>query len=461
MLKNTLKRFKQQVKSVLDDASNTIKEAHLPISSKKIAITGLSRSGKTVFITSIIDQLIHQKKIQSVTSKYNLFKVSINTPQKHIKRFDYYPFCKDIKINSKWPSGTDDISSITLEFETKGHFSMLANKKFNIELIDYPGEWILDIAMLRLSYEQWSEKVIQWMKGLDEEDVLQYLNTLDNLSKDSQCADLDQKLHKQYTEMLVFLKKNHYSNITPGRFVMPSDLADDPILCFAPIPKDDSSLYKTFEDRYNNYLKNVVENIQLEHFKDFDRQIVLIDIIEALQNGYPCYKDMQAGLKTMLSLYDHENKNLFSQWFSPSIKKVLFIATKADLITQSQHNNYLSLLKEMVEDVKQEMDLNHIITDEQILSSVTCTEMVKRQLDGKAISCVKGLVEAKNESEENEIYVIYPGEMPSSFPTPDNWFQAEYDYEEFLPPKTTYKENEPFYHRHMDKVIESIIGDLL
>jgi len=449
MLKNTMKGTTEKIGKALNNIS-------MPIKTTKIAITGLSRSGKTIFITSLIDQLLHQKKIHSMTQKYKKFSVNLKFPKVSVKRFEYHPLKKIIKEYHQWPEGTDNITSTTLEFEVKSRYSFVRNSKFRVELIDYPGEWILDIKMLELSYEQWNEKIIAWMRNINEDIVKEYLKVIDNLSDKSKGEELGEKLHKQYVDMIRYLKDNHFSNITPGRFLMPSDLLDDPVLYFAPINNSSSTLYAEFKKKYDEYLENVVKNIQLEHFEGFDRQIVLVDIIEALQNGPQCYGDMKDGLKSMLSLYDHRNKNFISQWFSSSIRNVIFVATKADLITTSQHNNFSALLNEMVEDIKNELDIHHIKTEAQVIAAVKCTQIVKCEHDGKPLSCIRGV-----DPEDNIEVELFPGEMPSSFPLPNQWNTSNYAYEAFLPAKNSYKDNEPFEHINMDKVIESIIGDLL
>jgi len=158
MFKKGFKKFKE-----------AINDLSMPIRTKKIAITGLSRSGKTIFITSLIDQLLYQKKIELVTSKHNTFKVTLMPPKPSVKRFDYYTFSKEIKVNHNWPDSTDSITSITLEFESKSSFPMQGNSKVRIELIDYPGEWILDLALLQMSFDEWSKKGIGWLKSVDEE----------------------------------------------------------------------------------------------------------------------------------------------------------------------------------------------------------------------------------------------------------------------------------------------------
>lgn len=456
MFKKKFSEIIEKLEDTVESTKDSINNASMPVTTTKIAITGLSRSGKTVFITSLIDQLLHQKKITYTTSKHRAFKVSLKPPKSSVKRFNYYTFTKDIKTYSKWPEGTDNITSTILEFEKKSRFSMFGNSKFRIELIDYPGEWILDIAMLELSYEEWSDKVIRWMKDVNEDLALKYLDEIRNLTKNSSGIELETKLHKQYADMIRYFKKNHYANLTPGRFLMPSDLAGDPMLFFAPIYESNSSLHKVFKKRYKTYLKDIVKDIQLEHFKGFDKQIILIDIVEALQNGSKCYRDMKDGLHSMLSLYDHRDKNFISQWFSPSINNVTFVATKTDLVASSQHNNYLALLNEMVEDIRRELNVSHIKSNTQVIASIKCTQTVAEKHNGKTLSLIRGI-----DAKDNSLVEIYPGEMPSSFPLPEHWDPEDYAYEEFLPPKKSYKESEPFDHIHMDRVIESIIGDLL
>ena len=434
-----------------------IADISLPSNNIKIAITGLSRAGKTVFITSLIDQLLHQNKLQGVTTSNPAFKVSLKAPIQGAKRFDYYTFIRQLKKEYRWPEGTDEISHTVLEFESKSRFSFLSNSTFTIELIDYPGEWLLDLALLDMSFEEWCEKTISWLRQITDPLAQQYLQTIDSLNERIEGLDVEQKLHKEYKELLIHLKKNHYSQLTPGRFILPSDLANDPVLTFAPIDENNTSgLKKVFKERYNRYVKEVVKEIHLEHFKGFQRQVVLIDVIEALQNGYECYKDMKAGLQSMLHLYDHKNKNFFLQWLSPSIKKVLFVATKADQVAASQHANFSMLLDDMIDELRRDMDISHIQTDTQIVSSLKATTTIEKKYEGMKLSFIRGILE-----EDSQMHDLYPGEMPSKFPTKEEWHSENYGYKNFLPPKKSYRENEPLEHINMDKVVSKLIGDLL
>ncbi len=430
----------------------------IPTGSKhiKIAITGLSRSGKTVFISSLIDQLLHQNRLLSLSVQKSAFKASIKAPLHNAQRFDYYSLIEVMKREHKWPRGTDSITHTVLEFESKSRFAFMNNKTFSIELIDYPGEWLLDLSLLELEYEQWSVQSLQWLMSLDDEEADTYLESVDSLDSRSKGMELELMLHTQYKNLLSNLKTRHYSRITPGRFIMPSDLANDPILHFAPIKKSDSALHEVYKMRYEAYVKEVVKDIHLEHFRGFERQVVLVDVIEALQSGYGCYSDMRAGLSDMLKLYNHKNKNFISQWLSPSIKNVLFVATKADQVSASQHANFSLLLEEMVGVLRHELDISHIKTDTQLVSALKSTVSIEKKHEGMKLSFVRGIL-----SEDGKLHDLYPGEMPSHFPNKNSWDTEAYAYKGFLPPRREYSADEALEHINMDKVIEKLIGDLL
>ena len=422
----------------------------------KIAITGLSRSGKTVFISSLIDQLLYQNRLVSVTTSHAPFKVRLKPPLHNMRRFDYYTFVDKLKNEQVWPGGTDTISHTLLEFESKSRFSFMGNSTFTVELIDYPGEWLLDLTMLDMSFETWSKKTLSWLEGLNEPNVKAYLKSVASLTSTSSGTVYETALHEAYKKLAMDLKVNHYSQITPGRFIMPSDLANDPMLVFAPINEASPELIKVFKIRYDRYVNEVVKGIHLEHFRGFERQVVLVDVIESLQNGYACHQDMKSGMQRMLALYDHNNKNFITQWLSPSIKKVLFVATKADQVAASQHANFKELLEEMVGELRHELDISHIETSTQIVSSLKSTTTIEKKYNGRQLSFVRGILE-----EDGALHDLYPGEMPSSFPSKESWESDNYAYKRFLPPKQSYGASEALEHINMDKVVEKLLGDLL
>jgi len=121
----------------------------------KIAVTGLNRSGKTVFIASLINHLLSGKNLNR-PSKF-IAKIKPHREQ-NIKEFDYYSIINTTRTtNPHWPQSTNNISKIEIEFEIKSKNNFLPNSIVNLEIIDYPGEWLLDMQMLHLSFREWSE----------------------------------------------------------------------------------------------------------------------------------------------------------------------------------------------------------------------------------------------------------------------------------------------------------------
>lgn len=418
----------------------------------KIAITGLSRSGKSVFITSLIDQLLHSKEFQANKS----FQAKLQAPKLSMKRFDYYHFAKQIKQEHKWCQGTDSISLALLKVKTKGSIPFLGDEDFYIEIIDYPGEWLLDLTLLSHTFSSWSNQTLKWLEAIDDNKAKAYLSLIKSIDTNDTSIALETSLHVEYVELIEHLKKIHYSFITPGRFLVPADMKDDPMLLFAPIPKSTSALYATYEKRFKTYVKDVVKGIHLDYFRGFDRQVLLIDVIGALQNGYTCYKDMSNALNSMLNIYTHAKGNLLSRIINPTIESVAFVGTKADLVPSSFHNNYLSLLKDMTLNLKDKLENIDIKTSSHIVASVKCTQTIMNEKDGIKLPSLRGI-----DKKSGKIVEVYPGAMPSSFPTLENWDKSLYMYEEFCPPKQEYDADEPFEHIHMDKLILEILGDKL
>ncbi|MBE9561321.1 MAG: YcjX family protein, partial [Proteobacteria bacterium] len=136
----------------------------------KLAVTGLSRSGKTVFITSLVHQLLHGLEgvhlpfFQMVNSGRLRGAKIMPQPDIHIPSFRYdraiEQLCGDPPT---WPQRTHGISEIRLAIRylsdnmMKKHIAPI--NTLYVDIVDYPGEWLLDLPLLELTYEQWSEQI--------------------------------------------------------------------------------------------------------------------------------------------------------------------------------------------------------------------------------------------------------------------------------------------------------------
>jgi hypothetical protein len=150
----------------------------------KVAVTGLSRSGKTVFITSLIANLLamgtgkpampalraHIDKGGSERLRnIRLVPARASTTP----RFDYPGKLADLAgAQPKWPARTEDLAEIELEIEIRagggllGQIrSMSGTPRLRLELLDYPGEWLLDLPLLALSHARWSAETLARLRS--------------------------------------------------------------------------------------------------------------------------------------------------------------------------------------------------------------------------------------------------------------------------------------------------------
>ena len=69
-------------------------------------------------------------------------------------RFDYENHVRTLIEERRWPNSTVDISELRLVIDYQRQNG--ADRTLTLDIVDYPGEWLLDLPLLDKSYEQWS-----------------------------------------------------------------------------------------------------------------------------------------------------------------------------------------------------------------------------------------------------------------------------------------------------------------
>ena len=83
---------------------------------------------------------------------------------------------------------------------------------------------------------------------------------------------------------------------------MPGELEGSPALTFAPLSLEDNqsteedSLHAMMERRYESYKTHVIKPFFREHFARLDRQIILVDALQALNAGSEAVGDLETAL---------------------------------------------------------------------------------------------------------------------------------------------------------------------
>ena len=385
MIRNTKDAVNSLSKSYLNKASKFV-NAHTEqmsttlqrLNDRRIClgITGLSQSGKSTFVTSLIDQLINYKTSAlsgfSPVLEKRLMGVKI-LPLKH-KKITNFPYEVSIaglkQPQPNWPSSTTDISGCVLELKLQKAVTPLnpfskENFSLFIELRDYPGEWLLDLPLRNMDYARWCGQCSAQFNREPRKQILGDL--LLDLQNIDPMDPVDFKVLAQLkTRFVGFLEQckageHPLSLIQPGRFLMPGEIEDETLLCFVPLLKagsstdgqleaaPENSYFKVCEQRYKAYIKQLVEPFYKDFFSGIDRQVVLVDVVTALNSGPLYLDDMRQALSNISDSFSYGPQNRIMQLFTPKIDKVVFAATKADQVVSSDHASLVKLLESLVD----------------------------------------------------------------------------------------------------------------
>ena len=132
-------------------------------------------------------------------------------------------------------------------------------------------------------------------------------------------------------------------------------MAGSPALTFAPVPKPTGGIRKTFwaemKRRYDAYKTHVVHPFFRDHFSKIDRQIVLVDLLSALDNGPDAMSYLQRTMRDVVCAFRPGQNSFLTRLLSGQrVDKILFSATKADHLHHTQHGNYTNIMRAVMDD---------------------------------------------------------------------------------------------------------------
>ena len=135
--------------------------------SLRLGVTGLSRAGKTVFISALVHNLLHGGRLPLFEAQKSgrIARAFLEEqPDDAVPRFQYEDHIDALIRSRVWPDSTRAISELrlTIEFESaSGWNRMFSSGKLSVDIVDYPGEWLLDLPLLGKSYRQFSAEAFE------------------------------------------------------------------------------------------------------------------------------------------------------------------------------------------------------------------------------------------------------------------------------------------------------------
>lgn len=445
----------------------------------RLAVTGLSRSGKTAFITALVDQLLHLP--HSAGRSLSLFSAARNGQILSVKRveqgdptiprfeYDRNRACFEQDL-PHWPPSTQGLSEIRLAIRYQNRHGLTRLVKetstLYLDIFDYPGEWLLDLPLLAQSFKTWSQHqqaVHHGERARLAQPWLQAVKQCDLSAKvdENQLAALSEI----YTDYLLQCKANGMQYIQPGRFVLPHHERGAPVYQFFPLldlseqmwqtlensPSD--SLFHTLKKRYGQYRDKIVKPFYQDYFAEFDRQVILADCLTPLNHSQAAFLEMKIGLQQLFHHFHYGNRSLFSRLFSSKIDRLLFAASKADHVTLDQLPNLESLMRQLVQEGGRHAAFDGIEIAYQAIAAIRATEAVKVNDNGKVYPAIRG-VRALDRKQVTQ----FSGGVPNRLPNADYWLRHRFEFDQFEPRQVSL--GEPLPHLRLDAVLQFLLGDV-
>jgi uncharacterized protein len=454
----------------------------------RLGVTGLARSGKTVFVTALVHNLIHGGRLPllSAYARGRIARAYLEPqPDFELPRFAYESHLDALTSkNRHWPESTKRLSELrlTIEYMGEGLFTRDGVPRWlSVDIIDYPGEWLLDLPLMQLSYAEWSAATIAASRKPPRSAFAKpfhdYSASLDPAARQDEMKAVTAS--ELFTAYLSRCRADDValSTLPPGRFLMPGDLAGSPLLTFAPLdikpgaePRR-GSLFALMQRRYNAYVAHVVKPFFINYFARLDRQIVLIDALSAMNAGRAAVADLKAGLTAILSIYRQGSNSWASQILGRRIDRILFAATKADQLHHSSHDRLEAIMRILIKEAAARAEFRGARVDVSALAAIRATREAIVKQRGDELPCIVGIPEngeriGSSEFDGETEAAVFPGDLPEDpADAVKGLLQSKVHFVRFRPPLIK-PANElglgpSFPHIRLDRALEFLIGDRL
>jgi len=396
----------------------------------RLGVTGLSRAGKTVFITALVRTLTAGGAVPPIGA-INLpgFRAFLEPqPDDDVPRFGYEGHLAALSASpAAWPDSTRHISQlrVTLEWDAQDWLRRTTGiqRRLHLDIIDYPGEWLADIGLLEQDFATWSAHVSALAAtapaGPARDAWIAFQDGLGNVIGDAEQHALEGA--RLFTAYLAEQKQSRRlaPSAGPGRFLMPGDYEGSPLLTFFPATADAGAVHTLLERRYESYKSSIVRPFFAKHFSRIDRQIVLVDVLGALNLGSAAVLEMENALERALSAFRPGRDSWLGRLVGQRVDSILFAATKADHLHQRNHPRLQAILAKLVDRARVRANDAGARISFAAIAALRTTENVERAgpIGTPAMECVRGIpfdgeILDGKPLDASKSLTVFPGDLP-------------------------------------------------
>ena len=459
-------RLTSTAEDLIDDANNLLDRR------VRLGVTGLSRAGKTIFIASLVHHLLHPGRLPLVKAmaegRYDAAQL-LPRADGAVPRFPYEEVLQRL-IGSgdappAWPDGTRAVSELRLSLRLRTPLALGFERPvtLHLDIVDYPGEWLLDLPLLDMDYATWSRQAWTLAATGGRAPLSERWRAMARQAADSGSLEEPALIATAaaFRDYLAAARDapERYCLLQPGRFLLPGEMEGAPALTFFPVPEvtgrgERGSLARLMHDRFEAYKRTVVEPFFRDHLQRIDRQVVLVDLLDHLAAGPESVADLRQAIDGTLGAFRHGENSWLSFLLGKRIDKVLFAATKADHLPMRDHDRMVALLTSLVGDTSRKLAFNGTAISTEALAALRVTDEAKVQTATGVWPGVSGL---PVDSEHQE--AVLPGRLPSSIE--DVQRDGRLAAIAFRPRPGDVQPDRGMRSLRMDRAIEFLLGDAL
>lgn len=423
----------------------------LTVHTLRVGVTGLSQAGKTTFVTSLINQLEnHQRGLLARRAPFDRLH-SVRWQREGVERpFDYLRALQALQAEPPaWPASTSDLSRVVidLQFRQTGLRASLGHRHVRLEILDYPGEWLLDLPLLKLDYGLWCEQISGWMNASPRRELANgLLAELQAIDPQTPCDQA--QLHDLQQQWVAFLKRCRSDaglvRNQPGRFLLPGEGVAPQMLDFVPLLRVNRHLSPVegswaaiCQARFEYYRDYLVRGFYQQHFSRLDRQLLLVDMLAPMDAGQAAMQDLKLALDELLGSFRYGAESWLGRWLNPRISRLALCATKVDQVAPDQQRAVLRCLEDLLTDSLADVRHGGVQVQGFALAAI-------RAAQSEGDTLVAGLRDRSG-------FVRYqPGSIPQHLPLD---LQVQGPALPALRPPSGLHRNEAFAHYRMDDVL--------
>lgn len=436
---------------------------------KRIGVVGMYRSGKTVFMTSLLNHLERHDPDRFPLGKKRI-RLGNFRPlpiEGGFREFNYERHRHSLVSLQRWPTKT----RMARQFRFSLTRSDWRYTLLDLTLTDLPGERLADIRIAQSNYEAWSDEILRLFSTEPEYFVQakDYLKTLARASGQDSDPNADEILHA-YRLALARACLHYLPVITPSSFLLgpqgdycgqrdENNMAQsryvglDKDNQFGPLSKDlrakHPGLTNLFKKRYELYRSKVVAPTA-HWLAQCNELVVLLDITTILAGGLGMYHGALALIEDLISYVD-PGRGILGQLASgllkplsaghltlPGITRIAFVASKADKVHASDRQKLLSLLRSMVQSRMRDLSEDYKLRVEYFACAAvkSTVSLNNGKLEGQPVELLQS-----GSNDRPPVVRFAPSKVPGSWP--DNWGSHEYRFPDILPQMPARKDLAP------------------